>query len=240
MSLKRLVSLGLGLSWLAAESVFAGGSPRGNLIELHSCEVYAGGCVISSEATQGGRCLLQVWDLTGGSWKGTELGGLVVAVLESSSENLAAAQAHADQTVIYLPEAANAAQRAALLAWLKSRDPQLGVAKIQTRVVPTSLTTSATKVTFTAGKFASVQVASLGNCENRVCGEDLWYTPAATTSIYTVGLNAGSQINEPLVDLKWTDHGKRSVFLACFGEAIPAQNIYVKSSDWCGSIGNFF
>ena len=240
MSAKNLVPLFIGLSGLAAESLLAGGSPRGNLIELHSCEVYAGGCMVSSEASQGGRYTLQAWDITGGSWDGIDLSGQKAAVLETSTENLAASSTHAGPSVVYLPETANADQRRALLAWLKSRDPQLAGSTIQTRVVPISLTTSPKNATFTAGKYASIQVASLRDCDSRVCGEDLWYEPSTTTSIYTVGLNAGSQINEPLVDLKWTDHGKRSVFLACFGDSVPVQNVYVKSSDWCGSIGNFF
>ncbi len=238
--MKNLFPLFLSLGWLAAESALAGGPPRGNLIELHSCEVYAGGCIVSSEATLGGRQLLQVWDFTEGSFDGVDLRGLQAGVLEVSPENLAADGTRARHSVVYLPDTGTAAQRQALLHWLKSRDPQLAASTIQTRIVPLNLRTTARTVTFTAGRFASVQVASLGNCENRLCGEDLWYEPSTTTSVYTVALNAGSQVNEPLLDLKWSDHGRRSVFLACFGEAIPAQNVYVKSSDWCGSIGNFF
>ena len=240
MSAKNLVPLFIGLSALVADSVFAGASPRGTLIELHSCEVYAGGCSVSSEATQGGRYTLQAWDIAGGSWDGVDLSGLRAAVLETSTENLAEPNTRARRAVVYLPETASANQRRALLDWLKSRDTQLTGSTLQTRVVPISLTTSAKNATFTAGRFASVQVASLGDCENRVCGEDLWYEPSTTTSIFTVGLNADSQISEPLVDLKWTDHGKRSVFLACFGDSVPVQNVYVKWSDWCGSIGGFF
>jgi hypothetical protein len=239
MFLKNLVVL-LGLSLPVAEVAVAASEPRGNLIELHSCEVYAGGCVVSSEATLGGRTTLQIWDVTGGTWNGIDLSGLRAGVLESSSQNLASPEAKANQAVIYLPENSTADQRSALLSWLKSRNPQLSSSTIQTRIVPVTLATTAKSITFAAGKYARAEVASAGDCENRVCGEDLWYQPSTTTSIFTVGLNAGSQVNEPLIGLKWTDHGKRSVFLACFGDSIPAQNVFVKSSDWCGSIGNFY
>src|SRR5258708_15089642 len=207
MSAKRLTSFIIGLSWLAAANGHAAGQPQGNLIELHSCEVYAGGCTVSSEATLGGRFLLQVWDVTSGSWQGVDLSGLRVAVLETANENLAAARAQADQTVVYLPEAAGAGQRTALLAWLKSRDAQLAASSIQTRVVPVSLGSSTKGVTFSAGKFVNFLAASLGDCESRVCGEDLWYEPSTPTSRFTVALNTGSQVTEPLLKLKWNDNG---------------------------------
>src|SRR5437773_1471604 len=129
----------VGLSWLAAGSLGVAGPPRGNLIELHSCEVFAGGCVVSSEATLGGRYLLQVWDIAGGAWQGADLGGLRVAVFETGRENLAADRARADHAVIYLPEHSTAQQRAALVSWLKSRDSQLVSSAIQTRDVPMRL-----------------------------------------------------------------------------------------------------
>jgi len=45
----------IGLSWLAVPYLWAGSVPRGSMLELHSCELYAGGCVVSSEATQRGQ-----------------------------------------------------------------------------------------------------------------------------------------------------------------------------------------
>jgi hypothetical protein len=69
---------------------FADDQPRGSLMEVHSCELYAGGCVVSSEATLGGRYMLRAWNFSGGSFAGSDLAGLQVALLESSSDNLAA------------------------------------------------------------------------------------------------------------------------------------------------------
>ncbi len=233
------MSLLIGLGWLAGASAFADDQPHGNLVELHSCEVYAGGCTVSSEATLGGRYLLQVWDFTGGSWQNAKLGGLQVAVLETSPDNLATAGTRAAHSVVYLPTAANASQRSALLAWLISRDPQLADSTIETRVVPLTFDSSAQGVTFKAGTFADFKVVSLGDCQNRVCGESLWYEPSAPTSLFTVALNAGSEVNEPLLQLKWDDNGKRSVFLARFGPS-SEKDLFVSSADWCGPTGALF
>src|SRR5215217_3901056 len=67
-------------------SIFLSGNvgaeqPRGTVLELHSCELYAGGCVVSSESTLGGRYMVRAWDFTGGEYAGTELKGLKVGLL---------------------------------------------------------------------------------------------------------------------------------------------------------------
>ena len=240
MSVKSLKAFGLGLMGLAATNVWAGHAPQGHLIELHSCEVYAGGCVVSSEATQSGHYMVQVWDVTSGAWHGVDLSGLRVALLELSPENLAVATTPAAQAVVYLPETAHREQRTALVAWLKSREPELQRAELQSRTVPISFRSTAGEVAFRAGQFIQLQVASAGPCENRVCGEDLWYAPRVPTLAFTVGENAGSQVNEPFLQLKWDDHGKRSVFLARFGGSDVAKNLFVQSCDWCSPTGPLF
>jgi hypothetical protein len=226
------------MTCLAAGSALADNQPTGKLIELHSCEVFAGGCVVSSEEPQEGRCLLQVWDLTGGSWQGVDLSGLKAAVLESSSQNLADPGARPDSAVVYLSSDASAVQRTALMAWLKSRDGKLAASSIQTRITPIALANSGTSVRVKVGEFAMLNTVSLGECKNRSCGEDLWYEPTIKTSRFTVALNQDSQVAEPLLQLKWNDSGRRSVFVAHFGES--DRNLFVNSSDWCGLAGQLF
>jgi hypothetical protein len=238
MSAKFILPLFLSMSWIAAGSAVADTQPAGKLIELHSCEVFAGGCVVSSEAPQESRYMLQVWDLTGGSWQGVDLTGLKAAVLESSSQNLADVGARPDSAVVYLTPDATGVQRGAIIAWLKSRDGKLAASSIQTRVTPISLTSSGTAVQVKVGEFATLNTASLGECKDRSCGEDLWYAPAIKTSRFTVALNQESQVTEPLLQLKWNDSGRRSVFVAHFGES--NRNLFVNSADWCGLAGQLF
>jgi hypothetical protein len=240
MLTKKLLSVIAGVACVAVSSAFAEALPSGKLIELHSCEVFAGGCTISSESEQGGKYRLQVWDLDGGSWQGVDLTGLKVAVLASSGENLADQGARVDSSVIYLPKQASAAQRQALLAWVKSSDPHLASSAIQTRVSPISLAASGDSVKVRIGQVASLETVSLGQCANRSCGEDLWYDPGVPTTRFTVALNKESQVKEPLLKLKWDDHAKRSVFVAHFGDGTPARNLFVSSYDWCGAGSSLF
>src|SRR6185437_9850801 len=66
--MKKLTLLFAGLIGLGLNAAFAADAPHGSLLELHSCEVYAGPCVVSSESPQEGRYMARAWDFTGGSF----------------------------------------------------------------------------------------------------------------------------------------------------------------------------
>lgn len=222
-------------------SGLAASQPRGSLLELHSCELYAGGCVVSSEATLGGRYMLTAWNFADGCFQGTALKGLSLAVLQSSSDNLAAPGAEPGLAVVYLPKDADSSQRAALLAWLKSSQPGLAArGDFQARIVPIQFAKTETGYVFSAGAFVSVRTASLESCETGACGQALWYTPRTQNSVFTVAADRSSTVREPLLQLKWDDAGRKSIFLAKFGEAISAQNLYVSSSELCGPTARLF
>lgn len=222
------------------QNVGAAEPPRGDLLELHSCELYAGGCIVSSEVTLGGRYLLRAWQFSGGDFDGSELAGLKVALLQTSSDNLASPKSDPGQAVVYLPVTATGRQREALLAWIASIEPKLNVAKLPLRVVPLQFSTSGSGYAFSAGNFLSVKTASRESCETGACGEALWYNPRSQTSVFTVAVDCASQIVEPLLQLKWHDAGKRSVFLAKFGENTVGKDVFVASSDLCGLGGKLF
>ncbi len=232
--MRKLMAAMVGMSALALGSAFAGEEPRGNVLELHSCELYAGGCIVSSEATQGGRYMVKAWSLTGGSFGGSAVSGLQVAVLESGSENLAQPHAQPVDAVVYLPQAATEAQRWALLSWVVSTEAGLSKARVQSRVVPLDFGRTTDGYRFAAGDFIRVASAPLEPCQTGACGEALWYTPRTHSTVFTVAVDRASQVTEPLLKLKWSEAGKRSVFLARMGDGESARNLYVTAADLCG------
>jgi hypothetical protein len=238
--MRKLALLLITLSPLALGTVFAGGQPRGNLLELQSCEVYAGGCIVSCEAPLAGRYMVRAWEFTGGEFAGTDFSGLRLAVLQSASENLAFPQAKSSDAIVYLPESATLAQRGALLAWLKSDQANCRTANLQTRVVPLQFGATQKGYAFSAGNYLSVKTASLESCETGACGEALWYTPRTPTTVFTVAVDHGSRIREPLLKLTWTNAGSRSIFLAKFGDQSGAKELYVTSADLCGPAQKLF
>jgi hypothetical protein len=232
--MKTVPLLVAGLTYCLTHGLCAAGQPHGNLIELHSCELYAGGCVVSSQATLGGRYMLRVWDFTGGTAAGTELAGLKLALLQTSSENLAAPDTSSGHAVVYLPNAATGMQRDALLAWVKSSVPDLKQDQLRTRIVPMEFTGNDSGYSFSAGDFVSVKTTPRERCETGACGEALWYTPRTPTSVFTVAVDRSSRITEPLLQLKWDDAGKRSIFLGKFGAPASSKNIFVSLAELCG------
>ena len=74
--MKKVAFLLTAVTCLFGHKLMAVDSPRGSLLELHSCELFAGGCIVSSEATLDGRYMLRAWNFSGGSFAGIELGGL--------------------------------------------------------------------------------------------------------------------------------------------------------------------
>lgn len=237
--MKKLL-LFAGFAGFIVSSVLAGDAPRGSLLELHSCEVYAGPCVVSSESPQEGRCMARAWEFNGGSFNGVNFQGLQVAVLQNSPDNLAEANSKSGDAVVYLPQDATPAQRSALLAWVKSSQSDFHPANIQTRVVPLQFSKSDKGYAFSAGNFLSVKTAALDVCAMGGCGESLAYQPRANTSLFTVVLNNGSQVSEPLLQLRWDASGARNIFLGRFGQSIPANGLYVSLNELCGQTHTLF
>lgn len=215
--MKKLALCLLGVGSLGLGTLLGNEAPRGDLLELHSCAVYAGGCVVSSEATMGGRYMLRAWNFTGGEYSGLELAGLKLAALQVASANLAAQKTGTGHVVVYLPESASPRQRQALLAWFTMRELGSSKAPVATRVVPLRFALVKGACNFSAGRLISVSTVPAGHSDTWSCGESLWYTPRSRTSAFTVALDRSSTVREPILKLKWEDAGKKNVFLARFG-----------------------
>jgi hypothetical protein len=238
--MKTFALLFAGFVGFTLNAALAGDAPRGSLLELHSCEVYAGPCVVSSESPQEGRYMARAWDFTGGNFQGTDFSGLKIAVLQASPDNLAESDSKSGNAVVYLPQSATQEQRDALLAWVQSSQTDFHPAKLQTRVVPLQFTKSDQGYAFSAGNFLSVKTAPLDKCNMGGCGESLAYQPRAKTSLFTVVLNHGSSVAEPLLKLKWDATGERNIFLGRFGQTIPANDLYVSLAELCGPSQTLF
>ena len=231
------------MAWMATVALLVGVNlslqaadlPRGDLLELHSCQLYIGGCIASSEATQEGKCMLRVWNFTGGAQQDVNLTGLQVALLEIGNQNLATKNAAPTRAVIYLPTAATHAQSMALVEWLRSCVSPADLAGAATRVVSMSFHRSLSGVTFVAGDAAQIDLVPFEPCGLVSCGESLWYTPRSTVSTYTVGVTRASVVHEPLLALKWIDHGKNNVFVGRFGEGATAQATFTPPSLACAT-----
>jgi hypothetical protein len=195
------------------------GAPRGRFAELHSCEVFAGPCVVNSEVDQAGNYVLRVWQFDQGAMDGVALHGLTVALLEKgeSDKTLAVAASPASDAVAYLPPGLSSAQQTALLAWARQNTTvrldgsRVRIASLQVDFAGGNVRFSAgTEITFTGGTAAACAVGG--------CGEMLWYQPRSAASSFVVDQLGQSRIVEPLLELRWMDHGRRTLFVGRFGD----------------------
>jgi hypothetical protein len=223
------------LLFVLGVSLRAADRPQGELLELHSCQLYIGGCIASSEATQDGRYLLRVWNFSGGSYDGTPLRGLNVALLEAADQNLAVRGVQPTDSMIYLPQSADAIQSEALLRWLKATNPELSHLKPRTRAVPMRFNHTSRAISFSVGDFIQIETKPFEPCGLISCGESLWYTPRSTVTSYTVGVTSMAAVREPALALRWADHGKNNIFECRFGEGATASATFVPPAFVCAA-----
>jgi hypothetical protein len=200
--------------FVALQACF-GAEPTGEFVELHSCDLYTGGCTASSESTLLGRQLFQAWSISQGTWNDQNLAGLKVALLELGSVNLAEKGASAQTAEIFVPVGLAPAQKEALLSWMTSQ----GITPASTRVVETGISyqRSGYAANVAVGDFISLSTMPIAKCSSGACGQALWYEPQAKHSSFEVVASRTSEIRDSTTKLLWIDHDRPNVFLASFG-----------------------
>ena len=75
---------------LASASMRAGsnGTISGEYVEARTAEVFAGGCIMNSEAETMGRQAVMAWKVDRGSYQGVSLDGLAVVAAVNGDRNL--------------------------------------------------------------------------------------------------------------------------------------------------------
>lgn len=210
-----LLTLQLSLpAWSASPTDW--NAPRGRLVELHSCELFAGSCVVSSEVGLQSHYALRVWQFDSGKFDNVALSGLTVALLEKSDANLAEADQPARDAVVYLPTGISAVQKAALTDWARA-NTTVKLTDAGVKQLPLQAQIADSKVSFSAGSDIVFTGGTPPVCNVGGCGERLWYEPRSETSSFVVDQLTESRVIEPLLSLRWMDHGRRTLFVARFG-----------------------
>jgi hypothetical protein len=202
-------------SLLMALQACFGAEPCGEFLELHSCDLYTGGCTASSESTLLGRQLFRVWSIRQGTWNNQNLADLNVALLEVGSVNLAEKGALGEKAEIIVPAGLEPARKEALLSWVTTQ----GTIPVSTCVVEAAITyhRAGCAADVAVGDFISLSTAAIGKCSSGACGQALWYEPGAKHGSVKVVASRVSKIQDSSLDFLWADHGRPNVFLASFG-----------------------
>jgi hypothetical protein len=210
----------------AVSQLCSAAEPFGEFVELHSCDLYTGGCTASAESTLLGRQMFRVWSIERGAWSGQDLTHLKVAVLETGSKNLAEKGALGDRAEIYVPRDLSQVKREALVSWACAQSllPQ-GTPVIEAEII---YKRSRQEAIVTVGDMVSLTTMPIGRCSSGACGQSLWYEPRVDHSAFEVVASRTSKIQDPT--LFWMDHDRPNVFLATFG---PNPNIGQLANSSC-------
>ncbi len=121
----KRVSIAIGLL-LIAQAAFAGGRGRvtGDYVEARTAEVFAGGCIMNSEAETMGRQAILAWRIATGSFDGVTLDGLTVVAAVAGDRNLGMREMGGEEptsvkAIITVDPRATAEQRDALVALVR-------------------------------------------------------------------------------------------------------------------------
>ena len=92
----------------------------GEYVEARTAEVFAGGCIMNSEAETMGRQAIMAWQITSGSFDGVALDGLTVAAAVAGDRNLGMREMGGEEptavkAIITVDPRATPAQRDALV-----------------------------------------------------------------------------------------------------------------------------
>jgi hypothetical protein len=206
---------------LASASVLAGsnGTISGEYIEARTAEVFAGGCVMNSEAETMGRQAVMAWKVDRGSFQGVSLDGLAIVAAVSGDSNLGMREMGGEapenvQAAIVVDARANDAQREALVAM--AREFSRGVISDVVSVKPATISywddkdriaIAAPEVQLTINKVLK---------HDPSCGAMQWFRPLTTIQQGTMGVAEAHAFSGSSLGTRWSDPNKRSAFFAKF------------------------
>ena len=205
---------------------------RGDYIESRSTDVYVAQCFANGETGLTGNLALMAWHVTEGSWNGVRLDGLTVAAAVRAHATLGDpyGEPYPAQTVLMVDDAANAAQREALIALAHHQGGKLleNVARVD--YVPVVLEVPQNReghAILRAGHLATIITRPL-NHHDHICGNETnFYPPLTNVENATSAVALTDEFQGDGLGSQWSNHGRRSAYIAEFseGEATVAQEL---------------
>ena len=196
---------------------------RGDYIESRSTDVYVAQCFANGEAGLTGNQALLAWHVAEGSWNGVKLDGLTVAAAVRARATLGDpyGKPYPAQAVLMVDDAANAAQRRALIALAQHEGGKLleNVARVD--YVPVILEVPENHeghAVLRAGHLATIITRPL-NHHDHICGNETnFYPPLTAVENATSAVALTDEFQGDGLNSQWSDHGRRSAYIAEFSE----------------------
>ena len=215
----KKIALSVVLSGLTA--VTLGAKPAtvtGTYVEARTAEVFAGACVMNGEAATTGREALLAWKVDKGQLNGVTLDGLAVVAALAGDTNLGIHEIGGESTparaAIYVDSRANAAQRKALVAMVKSLSGNLIGSVVQETASAIQFADNGHQITVSADTLKLAVAKHLNH--DASCGNKQWFNPLTRVDRAEMGTTDQNEFSGASLCTKWSDPNKRSSFFGTF------------------------
>ena len=213
---------------------------RGDYIESRSTDVYVAQCFANGEVGLTGNFALMAWHVQEGSWNGVKLDGLTVAAAVRARATLGDpyGDPYPAEAVLMVDDAANAAQREALIALAQHEGGKLleNVARVE--YVPVVLDVPQDpspqqvqnrdllgtpnphegQAVLRAGHLATIATRPL-NHHDHICGNETnFYPPLTSVEHATSAVALTDEFRGEGLGSQWSSHGRRSAYIGNFSE----------------------
>ena len=209
---------------------------RGDYIESRSTDVYVAQCFANGEVGLTGNDALLAWHVEQGAWDGVKLDGLTVAAAVRARATLGDpyGDPYPAQAVLMVDSAANPQQRAALIALARHNAGRLLENIVRVDDVPVVLDAPADphqgSAVLRAGKLATIITRPL-NHHDHICGNETnFYPPLTDVNNAVSAVATTDEFRGDGLGTEWSTHGRRSVYIARFGDAGTAASTASESA----------
>ena len=192
----------------------------GEYVEARTAEVFAGGCIMNSEAETMGRQAIMAWRIASGSFEGVELEGLTVAAALAADRNLGMREMGGEEptavkAIITVDPRATPAQRDALVRFVRAMSRGLITQVVRVDTAPIRFATSQQYVEVSVPDSMQLTV-NKSMKHDPSCGAMQWFKPFSALQESAMGVAEAHSFTGHGLGTKWSAPDKRSAFFGTF------------------------
>jgi hypothetical protein len=192
----------------------------GDYVEARTAEVFAGGCIMNSEAETMGRQAVLAWRVTSGAWQGAALDGLTVVAAVAGDRNLGMRELGGEEptavrAVITVDARASEEQRAALVSLARELSGGLITQVVRVESAAIRFATTPTSIEVSTPDAVSLTV-NREMTHDPSCGAMQWFKPFTALTSSAMGVAETHAFAGEGLNTKWSAPHKRSAFFGTF------------------------
>lgn len=218
LALLAVAALVVSAASLSAEDK---GRITGEYVEARTAEVFAGGCIMNSEAETLGRQAVMAWRITSGAFEGVALDGLTVAAAVAGDRNLGMREMGGEEptavkAIIIVDPRATATQRGALVRLVRELSNGLITHVVRVDVAPVKFAASQKYVEVSVPEDNILLTVNKEMKHDPSCGAMQWFKPFTKLADAALGVAEEHSFEGQGLNTKWSAPNKRSAFFGTF------------------------